>query len=117
MRLKVQQFAEQNARNAQSAEKEMSFLSDELQRSLQEEHTLEVRAKEGERRVSELQREVDDLRAKRDAALARRHAQAEENVRIQRRLSRGRDSRGETEERLHRCEAEAQQLRTRIANS
>ncbi|CAE8611021.1 unnamed protein product [Polarella glacialis] len=114
MRVKVRQFERQNAANVAGAEQELSRLSDDLQRSLHAKHTLEVRVREGDRRVDQLRVTVADLSAGRDVAVARRCALAEDSARARRQAAEETEAKDAAFQRLHRLALEAERLRSEV---
>mmetsp|Transcript_63133 Transcript_63133/g.150509 ORF Transcript_63133/g.150509 Transcript_63133/m.150509 type:complete len:691 (-) Transcript_63133:7-2079(-) len=111
MKLKVQQFERQNAANMRSAEDELSRLSDDLQRSLHAQHTLESRVNTGERRVMELRRSVEEVSAERDAAAAQHRAQVNERLQLERQTAEEHELREAMSRKLRDADSDAAKLR------
>mmetsp|Transcript_106725 Transcript_106725/g.299933 ORF Transcript_106725/g.299933 Transcript_106725/m.299933 type:complete len:795 (+) Transcript_106725:108-2492(+) len=117
MRLKVQQFERQNGCNVENAEAELSRLSDDLQRALHHQHSLEIRVQQGEERVAMLRHSTTALTAERDAAAARQLAHLDECAMLQRRVQEERDATDTALQQLHESAVETERLRAKITDS
>mmetsp|Transcript_57360 Transcript_57360/g.134481 ORF Transcript_57360/g.134481 Transcript_57360/m.134481 type:complete len:697 (+) Transcript_57360:85-2175(+) len=115
MRLKVQQFERQNAANLQNAEEELSKLSDDLQRSLHAEHSLETRVRAGELRLAEMRQLVKEAAAERDAECARHKAIVGERLQLDHQVSEEHAAWESMSAKLQEADAEVAKLRADLA--